>query len=335
MNSEYDRELQANALHLLRREFDQLEAEVYQKKKQLLAAKERLEKVTSHLHLTQQQVDLFKHETQAASEKIKDANWHFTKEVCAELCKQANPPQALIDLSEKFMLLLDQKDRSFNTFKVPSTQAILKNFGPLKALMNSISADHLTEEQLTELLPVWKNQHLLQASLQRTARGAAIISEWISHCVEYKLKKETLTSAQKSLPDLENKVKKCVTAIGEKSNEVAALEQHLAKLHAKMDSQGGFGELEEKASLAELSVSSLRSTAVVPKSRNEEGPAVEPNVRFVPQSPPSHRKGEFPNFSSDKLYLETPVEEQGDEFQVEFGETSEYCGGCKGKYFCI
>ena len=121
MNS--DRELQDNAIQLLHRDFTQvlptqLETEIYQKKKQLLAAKERLERVTSHLRLTQQQVDLFKHETQVAAEKIKDANWHFTKEVCGELTAQTAPSQTLNDLSEKFMLLLSQKDRSWGAFKV-------------------------------------------------------------------------------------------------------------------------------------------------------------------------------------------------------------------------
>ena len=198
--------------------------------------------------------------------------------------------------------------------------------------MNSISADHLTEEQLTGLLPVWKNQHVMQANLQRAGRGASVISDWISHCVEYKLKKETLNSAQRSLPDLENKINKCMATIAEKTSEATSLELELEKLHGRMEAHGA--DFDDKFSVADGSVSSLRSTAVIPKGKSEDLPPAEPYVRFVPHSPPSHKKGEFPNFSSDRLYEETPVENREEEFEVDTGE-SEYCGGCHGKFFCI
>lgn len=284
------------------------------------------------MRLTQQQVDLFKHETQVAAEKIKDANWHFTKEICAELTAQTAPSQILNDLAEKFMLLLNQKDRSWSAFKVTPMQNILKNFGPLKALMNSISADHLSEEQLTGLLPVWKNQHVMQASLQKAGRGACVISEWISHCVEYKLKKETLNSAQRSLPDLESKTKKCMATIAEKTEESQQLDKDLELLRTRIETHSG-PDSDERLSFADGSVNSLKSTMAV--QRIEDLLPAEPYVRFVPHSPPSHKKAEFPNFYSDRLYEEAPPAEfKEDDFQVDTSE-SEYCRGCQSRFFCI
>ena len=117
-SGEREQGLDTNVIGLLQREVQEAEAEAYKHRKQVLTSRERLERLSAQLHLTQQQIDLFKHETQAAVEKIKDANWHFTKEVCAELSKATEPSAALLDLSEKFMLLLDQQDRSWKTFKV-------------------------------------------------------------------------------------------------------------------------------------------------------------------------------------------------------------------------
>lgn len=113
--------LESNVVVLLQRELEAAEDEVCKHRKQVLSNRERLERLSAQLHLTQQQIDLFKHETQAATERIKDSNWHFTKEVCAELSKVAEPSSALLDLSEKFMLLLDQQDKSWKTFKVADT----------------------------------------------------------------------------------------------------------------------------------------------------------------------------------------------------------------------
>lgn len=113
--------LESNVMVLLQRELAEAEAEVRKENKLLLTSRERLERLSAQLHLTQQQIDLFKHETQAAVERIKDANWHFTKEACAELSRASEPSAALLDLSEKFMLLLDQQDRSWKTFKVAVT----------------------------------------------------------------------------------------------------------------------------------------------------------------------------------------------------------------------
>lgn len=110
--------LESNVMVLLQRELGEAEEEVSREGKQLRSCRDRLERLSAQLHLTQQQIDLFKHETQSAVERIKDSNWHFTKDACAELSRLSEPSAALLDLADKFMLLLDQQDRSWKTFKV-------------------------------------------------------------------------------------------------------------------------------------------------------------------------------------------------------------------------
>ena len=308
--------LDSNVMVLLRRELAGAEAEVRREGKLLLGSRERLERLSAQLHLTQQQIDLFKHETKSAAERIKDATWHFTKEACSELSHLSEPSPTLVDLSDKFMLLLDQQDRSWKTFL-----AILKNFGPLKALMSSISPDHLSEEQLSALLPVWKNQQTLQAKLAKVARGAVIIAEWISYCVEYKLKKETLNSALKRLPELEKKVRTVMAASATQSASVSSSESKVFEVRQKMC------QAEESAAhFLDLSVSSLRSTAAAKVKVDD--PTPRPKV----QSP---RFQEFPNFLSEELYGETPREKEEQRFEVDFGESQSVLGCCRSRFFCM
>lgn len=310
-------ELESNVMMLLRRELAETEAEVYRNTRLLVASRERLERLSAQLHLTQQQIDLFKHETQSAAERIKDATWHFTKEACSELSHLSEPSASLLDLAEKFMLLLDQQDRSWKTFK-----AILKNFGPLKALMNSISPDHLSEEQLSALLPIWKNQQILQAKLAKIARGAVIIAEWISYCVEYKLKKETLNSALKRLPELEKKIRTVMAAIANQTASVSSSESRVSEIRQKMTKAE-----ESAAQFLDLSVSSLRSTAAA-KVKVED-----PTPRPKTQSPRFQQ--EFPNFLSEELYRETLAERQEQLFEVDFGESQSVLGCCRSRFFCM
>lgn len=188
--------------------------------------------------------------------------------------------------------------------------------------MNSISPDHLTEEQLSALLPVWKNQQTLQAKLSKTARGAVVLSEWISYCVEYKLKKETLNSAVKKLPELEKKVRSVMAAIAGHSSALAAAEAKVTEVRQKVTQAE-----ESAANFLDLSVSSLRSTAAA-KMKMDDGM----------QRPKMHSERfqqEFPNFLSEELYQETPEERQNEQFEVDFGESPGVLGCCRSRFFCM
>lgn len=189
--------LEINALQALKKELFQLETRSAELKKQLKSTKNRVDKINSSLHLTKQQIDLFTQETNRALEGIKDMNWQFTKEVCAEISKIKKPNSTLLNISDKFMLILDQKDRSWNTFK-----AVMKNFAPLKSLMSNSQIQVLSEEQMNGLLTVWKNQEGIMYKLKKYCRGVCIITEWIVYSVEYKLKKETLLNVKRYNPEV-------------------------------------------------------------------------------------------------------------------------------------
>jgi hypothetical protein len=64
-------------------------------------------------------VELFTQETRAAEEKMKDANWEFTKEVCIALGSISAPSLQLQELANKFMSLIGQKECSWPLFKAP------------------------------------------------------------------------------------------------------------------------------------------------------------------------------------------------------------------------
>lgn len=188
--------------------------------------------------------------------------------------------------------------------------------------MNSISPDHLSEEQLTALLPIWKNQQSLQAKLAKSARGAVIIAEWISHCVEYKLKKETLNSAVKKLPELEKKVRTVMTAIATQTAAVGEAEGRVEEVRQKVVQAE-----ESAANFLDLSVSSLRSTAAAKMKADDSTP--RPKI----QSP--HFKQEFPNFLSQELYQDAPDEKQEAQFEVDFSESPGVMGCCRARFFCM
>lgn len=189
--------IEQHTLLTLKKEQTQLERETAAQRKKLKRTKERLDKVKSSLTLTKQQIDLFTQETHRALEAFKDTNWQFTKEVCAEISKIKSPNATLQEISSKFMLMLEQKDCSWETFK-----AVTKNFPPLKSLMSNLQPQNLTDEQMNDLLNIWKNQQATQYKLQKYCKGVKIIADWINYAVEYKLKKETLLTVEQRYPEV-------------------------------------------------------------------------------------------------------------------------------------
>ena len=59
-------------------------------------------------------------------ERIKDSNWSFTKELSLTLLKMKKPTPEILDLSDKFMILLEQKEVNWKMFQV-YFQTLLRN----------------------------------------------------------------------------------------------------------------------------------------------------------------------------------------------------------------
>ena len=323
----------------------QLEREAQRLRRELRSGEERLERLSAGVQLAKQQIDFFTQETQKAQEGIKDACWRFTKEVCAELARIKSPSPVLLEVGEKFLLILEQRDRSWKTFR-----AICLNYTPLKALMNSIQADRFSEEQMSELLPVWKNQQTLMTKLSKVAKGGSILAEWICSCVEFKLRKETLLASQQKLPDLERKVRTQMQSIAEKNAQILVQEEQIQEAQAAFDSS--LSSEEEPArpyqpKSLNISVVSITST------NHSVKPSMEDRaVNTVPlrrgtatggllflMSPRDESKktqsAEFPNFGSGELYRDAPASPPREEgFRIEMEGGDELAGCCRSRFFC-
>lgn len=112
-----DSQFENNAIALLRKDlkrvtFTQLESEFLYKDKLLKAEKERLDRLSSQLNLTKQQIDFFVQETSRAKDGIRSTANIFTRDLCSELTRLKNPSYLILNLCEKVLLLLDRKDRS-------------------------------------------------------------------------------------------------------------------------------------------------------------------------------------------------------------------------------
>ena len=62
--------------------------------------------------------EIYRNELEVIIERIKDANWGFTREVCLEMgnIKKLTPEISMI--AEKFMMILDQKEKNWKMFQV-------------------------------------------------------------------------------------------------------------------------------------------------------------------------------------------------------------------------
>lgn len=154
------------------------------------------------MQLTRQQIELYSKEAEKALEELKDTNWRITKELCGELRKITNPSRTLVDVCEKIMLILDQTEKTFQNFKT-----LTKNFSLFKTLMSSKQSQNLSDTLINNILPIWKNQTLVQAKLYKISKGGCLLAKWVNLLVEYNLKTETVNSSKRREPVLDQKIK--------------------------------------------------------------------------------------------------------------------------------
>ena len=90
--------------------------------------------------------------------------------------------------------------------------------------MNNVTPDSISEEVMSELLPIWKEKEIYSQKLSKYA-GAVAVVDWISYFVELKLKKETIAASKKKLPDLERKIKAQFGIIAETNARIQQIEE--------------------------------------------------------------------------------------------------------------
>jgi len=170
--------------------------------KALSTARFRLEKLASRLLLTQQQIALFTQEADNLLLDVKASIEAVTAKVGEELGRVQSPTSDFSEIGDKFMLLLGGK-RSWSAFKVRTRQALIRNVDCLKDVMSSLNSANLQEEQLTELLPIWKR--FQSGLLPNQGPAATALLQFLSYSVEYKLKSEVGTTAARKLTRLQSK----------------------------------------------------------------------------------------------------------------------------------
>lgn len=72
-------------------------------------------------------IEIHKCETQLVNEQIKDANWRFTKDICLQLAKIKKPAPDLVDVTAKFLILLERKEKTWHAFQVRKLQKFSNN----------------------------------------------------------------------------------------------------------------------------------------------------------------------------------------------------------------
>lgn len=87
-------------------------------RRQLTKGRSRTEKITSQLHLCEQQIDFFTQESSRLLTSIQETADRLTEEQCQGLCAAGTPTSALLEVGDKLMLLLGAKDRSWTGFRV-------------------------------------------------------------------------------------------------------------------------------------------------------------------------------------------------------------------------
>ena len=228
-----------------------------------------------------------------------------------------NPSKTLVDVCEKVLLILNQPDKSFQSFKV-----LAKDFGILKDLMSAVQGQTLSDNVINEILPIWKNQTMIQAKLLKTSKCACLLAQWIAYIVEYSLKKETVNSSKKREPELEKKIKNQVSLISELSLEISKIEEKIAKIKKLIECKI---ELENE----EIS----ENKRIVPEGGND--------THFINKIPVSgiighsyhSRAQSFPNFNDKELYKDAPVQENEENFVTFEGKNEIGC--CRMKFLCF
>lgn len=68
--------------------------------------------------------------------------------------------------------------------------------------MNAFNPINIKDENLQKLMSLWLNYQTVEPKISKIAKGGSILLEWMTACMEFKVKKATLTSLKKSDHDV-------------------------------------------------------------------------------------------------------------------------------------
>ena len=216
------------------------------------------------------------------------------------------------------MLVLNQPQKSFEGFKKLS-----KNFGFLKDLMASVQGLPVSEHIVNELLPIWKNQTIIQSKLTKTCRCPSLLAEWLGYIVEFSLKKETVLGSKRKEPEIEKKLKNLDMNMQDDEKEVELLSKKIAAVRKLIECRM---EMDKEEITDQFVIVPEGATGFYRAGLHRLTASDGGSARMV--------FAEFPNFVDEDLYQDLEVVNT-QENHIIFEGGQDVVGCCRLKFFCF
>lgn len=166
-------------------QIQQLENQSHGLKLMLNRLSGQFNQLSSSLIATKQQLISFKQDIKITEQKILKIKSEFSQETIQDLCKIKNPNTTLVKISEKFLLLLNESDKNWPTFK-----KLAKNAEDLKDKINNLTCETLPKDFFSSSFVVLQDYSSILMKLKNYPRAVLVLSELIRLFLEYQLKKE-------------------------------------------------------------------------------------------------------------------------------------------------
>lgn len=327
---------QLSLVQILNKQVTQLDAQSYQMQNLLKNLNHRLEKLTRLLQNTKSQLESLKTEILQAQEGIKDSKWQFSKDICIEILKIKNPNTTLVELVDKFLLVLQLKDRSWNTFK-----SQIKNYDELKERVDKIQGENLSEEAFAILECLWKNHKIMKPKLEKYCQGVKIIAEMLICLAEYRVKKDTLDLSLEEFKGYKKKALMTKSKIKEVNAQILTIEEKISEVkiticafdRSKMTKDEDL-DTSDRSSYTSPICSGKRSVSTNPFANG----TASGGILHYRKNTEIGNKPLIPGFKvkHDESYFESPkVHAQEDEVFSIFNDNSMSLGCCRPKFFCF
>ena len=222
------------------------------------------------------------------------------------------------------MQILDQPAVSFQGFK-----DLTKNYSLFKMLMSAVQNKRLSENLVNEILPVWKNQTIIQAKLYKVSKCGSLLAQWINLLVEYNLKKETIMNSKVKEPEMEKKTAASLAIVNDLAKELLLIEEIIEKKQTQIEAkiEAPHEEFTERFRFVQGAAQSEPPVLSPGRGRGElSGILTISDLNIV-------RNNGFPDFNGEDLYGENSVKMI--EPTILYESRGIDVGCCKLKFFCF
>lgn len=326
---------QLNLVQILNKQVLQLDSQSNQLRAVQNNLKARLENLTDLLQNTKQRLEALNSEILQAQKELENNKLQFSKDSILAILKIKNPNTTLVELADKFLLVIQEKERSWHSFK-----AHIKNFDELIGLIEKIQASNLSEEVLISLEIIWKNQKQIRSKLKKYCEGVMTIADFVICLAEYRVKKETLEESLEDFTGYKKKTINTKSKIKEVNGQILSIEEKIAEVKATIKtfsrgrSKNDDADTSDRSSYTSPVCCVKRSISTNPFINGTASGGLLYHRKNIEHS----GKPLLPNFrvNHDESYFESPdVNVQEDEGYEIFYENSVSLGCCKQKFFCF